>query len=165
MLALIMIVNYVLNFAVIGVPAVWLASVQAKTVAIGLVVCDGIGPGRRKGWIDRGYLSSHVPIAAIVSPFVSSSQRGLGRGFWLFDSRWQPNLLRNRSRRFGAVVSAQAMVCVEIIELENRVCRGRPDKSRLDTSLPAMKISAAAKLGLTRTLELTASRVYDLAFT
>ena len=118
---------------------------------------DGIGPGRRQGWIDRGYLRRRANRRHCLTVcFVESARTG--RGFWLFDSRWQPNLLRNRSRRFGAVVSAQAMVCVEIIELENRVCRGRPDKSRLDTSLPAMKISAAAKLGLTRTLELTASR-------
>ena len=56
------------------------------------------------------------------------------------------------------MVFAQAMVCIEIIKLEDRVCGGRRDKSRLDTFLPAMTISAAAKFGLTKTLELTTNR-------
>ena len=76
MLALIMIVNDVLNFAVIGVPAIWLASVQAKTVAIGLVVLTVLGQvADRVGSIVGIFVA--VPIAAIVSPFVSSTRRGL----------------------------------------------------------------------------------------
>src|SRR5437660_6655878 len=76
MLALIMVANYLLNFAVIGVPTIWLASVQAKTVAIGLAVLTVLGQvADRVGSIVGIFLA--VPIAAIVSPFVSSTRRGL----------------------------------------------------------------------------------------
>jgi hypothetical protein len=78
-LSLIMIANYVLNFAVIGLPAMCWASVHAKTVALGLVILTILGQiADRIGSIVGLFVA--MPIAAIASPFVSSARRGLVDG-------------------------------------------------------------------------------------
>src|ERR1700741_932189 len=62
-LTLTMIANYLLNFAVIGFPAIVCASVHAKTVAIGLVVLPILGQAAdRIGSIVALFVA--VPLAA-----------------------------------------------------------------------------------------------------
>lgn len=75
-LTAIMVVNYILNFIVIGVPAILRASVHARTVALGLLVLTILGQlADRIGSIVGLFVA--VPIAAIVSRFVPSARHGL----------------------------------------------------------------------------------------
>jgi hypothetical protein len=75
-LTIIMVVNYLLNFAVIGVPAILRASVPAKRVALGLILLTILGQvADRLGSIAGLFLA--MPLSALVSIFVSSSDRAL----------------------------------------------------------------------------------------
>jgi hypothetical protein len=79
-LTLIMIVNYLLNFAVIGAPAILRASARAKRVALELVVLTVLGQVTdRIGSLVGVFLA--MPIAAVVSVFVRSQPPGLGPVF------------------------------------------------------------------------------------
>jgi hypothetical protein len=71
-----MIVNYALNFAVIGLPAILRASAHAKMVALGLVILTVLGQvADRVGAFAAIFVS--VPIAAIVYALFPSQSHGL----------------------------------------------------------------------------------------
>ena len=75
-LTLIMVVNYVLNFAVIGVPAILRASAHAKSVALGLIILTILGQfADRIGAFAAVFVS--YPIAAFFSVFFPSQSHGL----------------------------------------------------------------------------------------
>ena len=76
-LTAIMVANYVLNFAVIGLPAILRGSVHAKTVAWSLVILTILGQvADRIGAFAAIFVS--VPIWAIISALFPSQSHGLG---------------------------------------------------------------------------------------
>jgi hypothetical protein len=75
-LTLIMIVNYVLNFAVIGMPAILRASAHAKSVTLGLIILTILGQlADRIGAFAAVFIS--FPIALFFSAFFPSQSHGL----------------------------------------------------------------------------------------
>ena len=75
-LTLIMLVNYVLNFIVIGAPAVWKASSSMKTVSMGLVVLTILGQvADRVGAFAAIFIS--MPLTALFNVFIRSPVPGL----------------------------------------------------------------------------------------
>jgi hypothetical protein len=75
-LALIMVVNYALNFAVIGMPAILRASAHAKSVALGLIILTLLGQlADRIGAFAAVFVS--FPISAFLSTLFPSHSHGL----------------------------------------------------------------------------------------
>jgi hypothetical protein len=75
-LTVIMIVNYALNFAVIGAPAILWTSARAKSVALGLIILTMLGQvADRIGAYAAVFLS--MPIAGIFSALFPSQSDGL----------------------------------------------------------------------------------------
>jgi len=73
---LIMIVNYALNFAVIGIPAILQASAHAKSVALGLIILTILGQlADRIGAFAAMFVS--VPIVVVFSGFFPLQSHGL----------------------------------------------------------------------------------------
>jgi hypothetical protein len=73
---LIMLVNYALNFIVIGAPAVWKASSSVKTISMGLVVLTILGQvADRIGAFAAIFLA--MPLAALFNVLIRSSVPGL----------------------------------------------------------------------------------------
>jgi hypothetical protein len=71
-----MTVNYALNFAVIGAPAIVRASARAKSVALGLIILTILGQAAdRIGAFAAVFVS--VPFAAIFSALFPSQSQGL----------------------------------------------------------------------------------------
>jgi hypothetical protein len=76
MVAIIMVVNYSMNFVVIGLPAIVRARADASTVALGLVFLTVLGQiADRIGSILGLFLA--MPLAGVISAFISPSRDGL----------------------------------------------------------------------------------------
>jgi hypothetical protein len=90
-LTAIMIVNYTLNVAVIGVPAILRASAHAKSVALGLIILTMLGQiADRIGAFAAVFVS--MPIAAIFSALFPSPSHGLDSPAFLY-SLFAANLI------------------------------------------------------------------------